>query len=73
MKNYVEAFYKDYDVTTDQRILTEMFKLYNNEEVGDQWIPSVVRLSPKYAKLNAPDRYAADLFKNQYSRIRIIC
>lgn len=63
MKNYVEAFYKDYDVTTDQRILTEMFKLYNNEEVGDQWIPSVVRLSPKYAKLNAPDRYAADLFK----------
>ena len=63
LKNYVEAFYKDYDVTTDQRILTEMFKLYNNEEVGDQWIPSVVRLSPKYAKLNAPDRYAADLFK----------
>ena len=63
LTNYVEAFYKDYDVATDQRILTEMFKLYNNEEVGDQWIPSVVRLSPKYAKLNAHDRYAADLFK----------
>ena len=63
LKNYVEAFYKDYDVATDQRILTEMFKLYNNEEVGDRWIPSVVRLSPKYAKRNGYDRYAADLFK----------
>ena len=63
LKNYVEAFYKDYDVATDQRILTEMFKLYNNEEVGDRWIPSVVRLSPKYAKLNGYDRYAANLFK----------
>ena len=63
LKNYVEAFYKDYDVATDQRILTEMFKLYNNEEIGDQWIPSVVRLSPKYAKLSAYDRYATDLFK----------
>ena len=63
MKNYIEAFYKDYDVATDQRILTEMFKLYNNEEIGEQWIPSVVRLSPKYAKLNDYDRYAASLFK----------
>ena len=63
LKNYVEAFYKDYDVATDQRILTEMFKLYNNEEVGDRWIPSVVRLNPKYAKLNGYDRYAANLFK----------
>ena len=63
LKNYIEAFYKDYDVTTDQRILTEMFKLYNNEEIGEQWIPSVVRLSPKYAKLNDYDRYAANLFK----------
>ena len=50
-------------MATDQRILTEMFKLYNNEEVGDRWIPSVVRLSPKYAKLNGYDRYAANLFK----------
>ena len=56
LKNYIEAFYKDYDVATDQRILTEMFKLYNNEEIGEQWIPSVVRLSPKYAKLNDYDR-----------------
>lgn len=63
LKNYIEAFYKDYDVATDQRILTEMFKLYNNEEIGEQWIPSVVRLSPKYAKLNDYDRYAANLFK----------
>ena len=63
LKDYVEAFYKDYDVATDQQILTEMLKLYNNEEVGDQWIPSVVRLSPKYAKNNAYDRFAADIFK----------
>ena len=63
LKDYVEAFYKDYDVATDQQILTEMLKLYNNEEVGDQWIPSVVRLSPKYAKNNAYDRFDADIFK----------
>lgn len=63
LKDYVKAFYKDYDVATDQQILTEMLKLYNNEEVGDQWIPSVVRLSPKYAKNNAYDRFAADIFK----------
>ena len=63
LKDYVEAFYKDFDVATDQQILTEMLKLYNNEEVGDQWIPSVVRLSPKYAKNNAYDRFAADIFK----------
>ena len=63
LKDYVEAFYKDYDVATDQQILTEMLKLYNNEEVGDLWIPYVVRLSPKYAKNNAYDRFAADIFK----------
>jgi len=63
LKDHVETFYKDYDVTTDQRILTEMLALYNNEEVGDQWIPEVVRLSPKYAKNKAYDRFAADMFK----------
>lgn len=63
LKDYVEVFYKDYDMVTDQRILTKMLELYNNEEVGDQWIPEVVRLNPKYAKNKAYDRFAADMFK----------
>lgn len=62
-KAYIQSFYKDYDVATDERILVEMLKLYNNEDLDNQWIPEVVRLSPKYAKGNAYERYAADLFK----------
>lgn len=63
VKEYIQSFYKDYDVATDERILVEMLKLYNNEDLDSQWIPEVVRLSPKYAKGNAYERYAADLFK----------
>lgn len=63
LKENVEAFYKDYDPATDQRILASMLQLYNNDELGDSWIPSVVRLSPKYAKQNDYNGYAVELFK----------
>lgn len=63
IKEYVESFYKDYDSATDERILVEMLKLYNNEDLGEQWIPEAVRLSPKYAKSNNYEQFAADLFK----------
>ena len=39
LKDYVEAFYKDYDVATDQQILTEMLKLYNNEDRRAKAVP----------------------------------
>ncbi len=61
----IEAFYKDYDAATDQKIMAEMLRLYNNEELGEEWIPGMVKLNSKYIKHGEKsyDHYAADIFK----------
>ncbi|MCB6970898.1 MULTISPECIES: S46 family peptidase [Butyricimonas] len=59
IKDYVTSFYKDYDPATDERILVEMLKLYNNKDLGEQWIPGVIR----DIKGNNYERHAADVFK----------
>ena len=38
-----KAFYKDYDVATDLRILKEMLRLYNSSGMEKHWIPEEVR------------------------------
>ena len=38
-----KAFYKDYDVATDLRILKEMLRLYNSSGMEEHWIPEEVR------------------------------
>ncbi|MDR0982384.1 MAG: S46 family peptidase [Culturomica sp.] len=37
-----ESFYKDYDVATDKKIMTELLKLYNSQ-LSDEWIPEEVK------------------------------
>ncbi|WP_294139559.1 S46 family peptidase [uncultured Sanguibacteroides sp.] len=61
----IEAFYKDYDVATDQKIMAEMLRLYNNDELGEEWIPERIKLNSKYARHGEKgyDYYAADIFK----------
>ena len=59
----VRAFYKDYDVATDCRILSEMLRLYNEGGLSERWIPAEVRLPGKYAKSEDYVGYAEELFR----------
>lgn len=54
-----QAFYKDFDAATDQKILSEMLRLYN-ENLSQKWIPAEVAASAK----DSYPAFAARLFKN---------
>ena len=65
IKNLEEAaedFYKDYDASTDQKVLAAMVKLYKNE-VNSKYHPEIYKIIQSKFKGDA-DEYAAYLFSN---------
>lgn len=59
LKEAATAYYKDYDVATDRKILVEMLKLYN-QNLPEEWIPEEVR---KAAGKKGIEAYVNQLFK----------
>lgn len=53
------AFYKDFDAATDEKILSEMLRLYN-QNLSAEWLPSEVATA---AKVSCPV-FASKLFRN---------
>ncbi|HKL71270.1 MAG TPA: S46 family peptidase, partial [Marinilabiliaceae bacterium] len=65
IKNLEEAaedFYKDYDASTDQKVLAAMVKLYKNE-VNSKYHPEIYKIIQSKFKGDT-DKYAAYLFSN---------
>lgn len=58
LKAGAEEFYKDYDAATDQKILVEMLRLYNQNLTPD-WIPEEVQLANRKKGIEA---YVQTLF-----------
>lgn len=54
-----EEYYKDYDAATDEKILVEMLKLYN-QNLSPEWVPEEVK---KAASKKGIAEYAAAVFK----------
>lgn len=54
-----DEYYKDYDPATDQKILTEMLKLYN-QNLAPEWIPEGVR---KAAQKQGVEEFSRQLFR----------
>jgi len=45
LQQRVEAFYKDYDGGSDQQIMAEMLRLYNESRLDARWMPACLRLT----------------------------
>ena len=69
LKAGAEEFYKDYDAATDQKILVEMLRLYNQNLTPD-WIPEEVQLANRKKGIEAYVQNAFSL--NLYLQIRKI-
>lgn len=54
-----EEYYKDYDPATDQKILTEMLRLYN-QNLSPEWIPEGVR---EAARQKGVEEFSRQLFR----------
>lgn len=59
LKNMADKFYKNFDPATDEKILAEMLRLYN-QNLPAEWIPAEVA---KAAKAKDYKTYVASLFK----------
>lgn len=73
LKAAVEEYYKDYDVTTDKKILIEMLKLYNRD-LSAQWIPEEVKAAAgkKGITAYAENLFAKSVFANEKALMEFI-
>lgn len=60
LKEQIDRFYKNYDPTTDERILAEMLRLYN-ENLKPEWIPSEAVIAEKS---DSYQKFASQLFQH---------